>query len=104
MKINRKYYKPAGPVFEKLLKDPEVRFHYEQSKAKSNIAMAVKAARIKANLTQSKLAGLIGTTQSVIARLESGHDTRTPSLPMLAQIAAACGGSLELGFKFKRAS
>jgi DNA-binding XRE family transcriptional regulator len=104
MKINRKYYKPAEPFFKKLLKDPEVRFYYEQEKAKSKIAVAVKAARIKANLTQAKLADRIGTTQSVIARLESGNDTRTPSLPLLAQIAIACGGSLELGFKFKHAS
>ena len=103
MKINKKYYKSADPFFRKLLKDPEVRFHYEQSRAKSRIAMAVKEARTRAHLSQAKLAEKIGTTQSVIARLESGNDERTPSLPLLARIAATCGGHLELGFRFKPA-
>jgi DNA-binding XRE family transcriptional regulator len=104
MKINRKYVKSAEPFFRKLIQDPEVRFCYEQGRAKAKIAMAVKAARIKAHLTQAMLAKRIGTTQSAIARLESGSDTRTPTLPLLHLIAKACGGSLELGFRFKRAS
>jgi transcriptional regulator with XRE-family HTH domain len=86
-----------------MLKNPEVRFHYEQEKAKSKIAMAVKTARLKACLTQTKLAEKVGTTQSVIARLESGSDKRIPTLPFLAQIAIACHGSLEIGFSFKHA-
>lgn len=104
MKINKKYIKSAEPFFRKLIKDPEVRFYYEQEKSKTKIAMAVKAARVRAHLTQANLAKRIGTTQSVIARLESGSDTRTPTLPLLHQIARACGGSLELGFRFKHAS
>jgi transcriptional regulator with XRE-family HTH domain len=47
------------------------------------------------------LARKIGSTQSVIARLESGNDKRTATLPLLAHIAAACKGRLELGFRFK---
>ncbi len=104
MKVNKKYVKSAEPFFKALLKNPEVRFYYEQERAKSKIAMAVKAARTKAHLTQAKLAEKVGTTQSVIARLESGSDKRIPTLPFLAQIAAACHGSLEVGFRFKRAS
>ena len=30
-------------------------------------------------------------------------EVRTPSLPLLARIAAACGAEFEFGFKFKRA-
>jgi ribosome-binding protein aMBF1 (putative translation factor) len=103
MKINKKYYKSADPFFKKLMNDPEVRFHYEENKAKSKLAMAVKTARLRAHLSQAKLAEKIGTTQSVIARLESGTDQRTPTLPLLAHIATACGGNLEIGFKFKHA-
>ena len=104
MKINKKYYKSAEPFIKKLLKDPEVRFYYEEEKAKSDIAAAVRAARLKANLTQTQLAIKAGTTQAVIARLESGTDQRTPTLPLLAHIAAACGGKFEYGFKFRHAS
>jgi len=103
MKVNKKYVKSAEPFFKAMLKNPEVRFYYEQEKAKSKIAMAVKTARLKACLTQAKLAEKIGTTQSVIARLESGSDKRIPTLPFLAQIATACHGSLEVGFSFKHA-
>lgn len=59
---------------------------------------------MKANLTQAELAKLIGTTQSVIARLEGGSDKRVPSIPLLARIAAACGGHFEFGFSFLKAS
>lgn len=103
MKINKKFYESADPFFKKLMKDPEIRFHYEETKAKGKIAAAVKMARLRAHLSQAKLAEKIGTTQSVIARLESGTDQRTPTLPLLAHIATACGVDLEIGFKFKHA-
>ncbi|MEK7766367.1 MAG: helix-turn-helix transcriptional regulator [bacterium] len=98
-----KHYESPARFFRKLLKDPEVRFHYEQERARTDIAMAVREARRRAKLTQASLARKIGSTQSVIARLESGTDSRTPSLPLLAHIAAACHGRLELGFRFKHA-
>ena len=96
-------YRSAKPFFEKILKDPGVRVLYEEEHAKTEIANAVRSARLKAGLTQLELATKIGTKQSVIARLESGGDKRTPSLPLLARIAAACGAEFEFGFKFKRA-
>ena len=98
-----KAYRSAKPFFEKILKDPTVRVLYEEEHAKTEIANAVRSARMRADLTQAELAKKIGTTQSVIARLESGGDKRTPSLPLLARIAAACGAEFEFGFKFKRA-
>lgn len=54
--------------------------------------------RNKAHLTQSQLAEKAGTTQPVIARLESGADTRIPSLALLARIAAASQAKLHLWF------
>ncbi len=99
----RKLYGSPAKFFKALMKDPEVRFHYEEEKAKTHIAMAVRTARLKAHLTQAGLAKKIGSTQSAIARLESGQDDRTPSLPLLARIAATCGAHLELGFRFKHA-
>jgi DNA-binding Xre family transcriptional regulator len=55
---------------------------------KAHIAMQISRLRTKAGLTQKQLANLVGTTQSVISRLEnteySGH-----TMSMLEKIAAA---------------
>ncbi len=73
---NKKLLKSAKPFFQKLLKDKEIRIQFEEEKAKTEIADAVRTARMKADLTQAELAQLIGTSQSVIARLEGGSDKR----------------------------
>ena len=101
---NKKSYKAAKPFFQKILKDKKVRIQFEEEKSKTEIAHAVRTARMKADLTQAQLAKLIGTTQSAIARLEGGSDKRVPSIPLLARIAAACGGHFEFGFSFSKAS
>ncbi len=101
---NKKSYRSAKPFFKKILQNKEVRIQFEEEKSKTEIAHAVRAARMKADLTQAELAKLIGTTQSVIARLEGGSDKRVPSIPLLARIAAACGAHFEFGFSFTKAS
>ncbi len=103
MKKNRQT-KSAKEFFNKLLKDPTTRMLFEVEKSKTEIAFAVRSARQKADLTQSQLAKKIGTTQSVIARLESGADKRIPSIPLLSKIASACGAQFEFGFTFLKAS
>lgn len=100
--MNKARTRPAGPFIKKLLEDPEVRMYYLEEKAKSDIAMAVYTARKRAKLTQEGLAKKAGTTQGVIARLESGRDSRVPSMPLLASVAKACGGFFEFGFTFKK--
>ncbi len=102
--MKKKQYKPAKHFFQKLLKDKAIRIHYEEERVKTEIAHAVRTARMKADLTQTELAKSIGTTQSVIARLESGSDKRVPSIPLLARIAAACGAHFDFGFIFSKAS
>ena len=96
-----KAYRPARPFIEKQLNDPEIRVLYEQERAKTVIAEAVRQARIHAGLTQMELAELADTTQAVISRIESGSDARTPSLPLLARIAGACKAQLTVGFAFR---
>lgn len=103
-KTKRKPYVPADPFFKKAMKNPELKILYEEEIAKMSLAVAVRAARKRAHLTQAALAKKIGTSQSLVARLESGMDERTPTLPLLARIAASCGGKLELGFRFKHAT
>ena len=60
-----------------------------------DLALLVREMREDAGLTQVELARMVGTTQSVIARLEDaeymGH-----SLSMLERVAGACGVNLKL--------
>jgi ribosome-binding protein aMBF1 (putative translation factor) len=66
--------------------DIELRQMTEEASVNAHVAQLVYDARTEAGLSQQKLAGMIGTTQSVISRLEdadySGH-----SLSMLNRIA-----------------
>ncbi len=98
----KKSYRPARPFVEKLLKDPEVRIYFEEERVKTEIAMAVRNARIHAGLTQVELAEQADTTQAVVSRIESGTDSRVPSLALLGRIAAACKAKLMFGFEFKK--
>jgi ribosome-binding protein aMBF1 (putative translation factor) len=102
-KTKKKTYVSAEPFFKKAMKNPTLRIFYEEEMAKMKIATVVRNARVHAHLTQAALAKKIGTSQSMIARLESGEDERTPTLPLLARIATTCGGKLELGFNFGHA-
>jgi transcriptional regulator with XRE-family HTH domain len=53
-------------------------------------------ARAAAGVTQAEVAKRIGTTQSTIARLESGRGKHSPSLATLQKYARALGCRLEL--------
>jgi ribosome-binding protein aMBF1 (putative translation factor) len=60
-----------------------------------DLALLVREMREDAGLTQAELARKVGTTQSVIARLEDAEYTGH-SLTMLERIATVCGVALKL--------
>jgi ribosome-binding protein aMBF1 (putative translation factor) len=62
-----------------------------------NVARAVIKARATAGLTQEQLAKRMETTQSVIARLESGRSR--PSTQTLERLATATGTRLKITFE-----
>ena len=99
MKKARKSYGTVRQVFARDFEDPEFVMLFEEERARSELARAVAKARQAAGLTQAELAEKVDTSQSAIARLESGRDRRMPSLPFLARIAAATGRRLVLGFE-----
>jgi ribosome-binding protein aMBF1 (putative translation factor) len=78
----------------KMLEDPEIKREYDALEPEYAIISSIIKARIKRDLTQSQLAAAMGTTQSVIARLESGN--ANPSLRSLKKIALALGGRLQV--------
>lgn len=60
-------------------------------------ANLLREARLRAGLTQADLAERAGTTQSAIARWETGG--AQPSLETLSRLVRACGLELRLGLE-----
>ena len=57
------------------------------------IAKELHKARTKARLSQAQVAERMGTTQSVVSRIEHGGNV---SVDTLVRYAKACGGKLQL--------
>lgn len=65
--------KTLEEVKKELLADDTFRQEYDAMAEEFTIASRLIEARSQAHLTQSQVAQRMGTTQSVVARLESGH-------------------------------
>jgi len=70
--------------------DPERIASYERARANAEVAQAIYDLRTEAGLSQRALAERVGTTASVICRLEDA-DYDGHSLSMLRRVAAALG-------------
>jgi transcriptional regulator with XRE-family HTH domain len=77
--------------------DPERIASFECAIADASIAQNIYDLRTKAGLSQRELATLVGTTASVICRLEDA-DYEGHSMAMLRRIAAAVGQRVEVRF------
>jgi DNA-binding XRE family transcriptional regulator len=75
----------------------------EQTQAEDTVARKIYDLRTKAGLTQKQLAELVGTTHSVISRLEDA-DYEGHSLAMLNRIAAAMHKRVQIRFVSARHS
>ena len=69
----------------------------EEARADEDVARKIFQLRTKARLTQEELAKVIGTTASVICRLEDS-DYEGHSLAMLRRIAGALNKRVEIRF------
>jgi ribosome-binding protein aMBF1 (putative translation factor) len=76
-------------------RDPELQEMVRESSINAQVSLIIYDVRKQAGLTQKQLADLIGTTQSVIARLEDA-DYEGHSLSMLARIAAALDRKIKI--------
>lgn len=77
--------------------DPERQRAYEQELLNAEIASLLYRLRTDAGLSQRELAKRVGTTASVICRLEDS-DYEGHSLAMLRRIAAALDRRVEIHF------
>ena len=76
---------------------PDREAGYNEVRADMEVALKIYDLRTKAGLTQKELAKMIGTTPSVISRLEDA-DYQGHSLAMLRRIAEAMGKRVEIRF------
>lgn len=75
--------------------DVETRELYEQAKVNVHVAQLIYDARTEAGLSQTELARMVGTTQSVISRLEDA-DYEGHSLSMLNRVAQALNREVKI--------
>lgn len=78
------------------LKNPEVKKHYDLSGKQLDIAYQVVKLRKRYGISQSQLAKKLGTTQSNVARIESGQQNFTTVT--LTKIARAFKRDLRIEF------
>ena len=86
----------VADLHKKWSEDHEYRKAYDRLGPEFEISRSLIEARTRANLTQAELAQRMNTTQSVVARLESGR-TR-PSTRTLQKIAQATRTRLRISF------
>jgi predicted transcriptional regulator len=83
-------------IINEQCKDEEFAKHFEREMLINEIAKMIIQLRQQAKLTQQQLAEKAGTTQPVVARLESGTDHRMPSLELLTRLATAANAKLKI--------
>jgi ribosome-binding protein aMBF1 (putative translation factor) len=91
---------PIEEVARKWLKDPEFQHAYDALEEEFALAAAMIKARADADMTQEQVAAAMGTTQAVIARLESGRVL--PSTRTLNRFAKATRTWLRITFEPKK--
>jgi transcriptional regulator with XRE-family HTH domain len=78
-------------------KDPAYRAEYDALEEEFTVMAAIAKARRRAGLSQAELARRMNTTQSTVARLESGRGQ--PSTRTLVRFAKATGHTLKISFQ-----
>ncbi len=87
----------VSDLHEKWSQEPDYREAYQDLRPEFELARSVIEARTNAGLTQAQLAERSNTTQSVIARLESGRTL--PSTRTLTKIAESTSTRLMVSFE-----
>ena len=95
-------YNPAprdNELRNEVLADPEARAIYEATKLQIELAIQLKGARLKKNMTQEEVASILHTQKPAISRLETCHGNvkSFPSILTLVKFASAIGYELKIG-------
>ncbi len=88
---------PVEDVARRWMKDPKFVAAYDALEDEFSVAAALIKARGQADMTQEQVARAMGTTQAVVARLESGR--AMPSTRTLERFAKATHTRLRISFE-----
>jgi DNA-binding XRE family transcriptional regulator len=89
MRAKRKTTSAVTILHQRYVKgDPARKAALEAARVQAEVARTIYRLRTEAGMTQQQLAKLVGTTQSVISRLED-EEYEGHSLAMLSRIAGA---------------
>ena len=86
--------KKLSELKSELMADEVFKKEYESLEQEFNFAAKMIEVRLQERLSQEQVARRMGTTQSVVARIESGRPL--PSLRTLMRYAAAVGRTLDI--------
>jgi transcriptional regulator with XRE-family HTH domain len=89
-------------LHQRWLKTPGYEAAFDESLVEFELARQLIETRVKSGLSQGELAAKMGTSQSTIARLESGASM--PSMRTLTKFAQATNSQLQILFKPVRKS
>ena len=79
----------GSELVSKLLADAAVKAEYDRLRPVMELAWTLVEARNRAGMTQAEVAGKMGTTQSAIARIESGR--ASPTMETVRRFVHATG-------------
>ena len=80
-----------------MMNDPEYAKYYNDQEEEFNIARELIRASAKSGLTQEEVAKCMGTTQSAVARMESGKPL--PSIRSLKRYAQATASKAKISLE-----
>lgn len=87
-------YVTLEDIRREMRRDPALKKAYDALQPKYDIIRAILDARTKKGMTQTEIARRAGTTQSAIARFESGRTN--PTLDFASRLSRAVGAKLEI--------
>jgi transcriptional regulator with XRE-family HTH domain len=89
----------ANTFLDELLRDPAVKAEYDRQAPRFELYKEFLRARQRAKLDQKTVAARMGTTDSVIARMESASAKTMPSWRSIERFAAATGHRARVVFE-----
>jgi ribosome-binding protein aMBF1 (putative translation factor) len=86
-----------GKLRDRRMRNPGATTGYQEAKAAYEVGKMIRQLREAQQLSQRELAERMGTTQSVVGRLEAGGSR--PTLATLERVAQALGLRVEVSFR-----
>jgi transcriptional regulator with XRE-family HTH domain len=74
---------------DQVLQDPDVQAGFNEQAVAAQLGGLLRTARVRARLSQQKLAQLTGLSQADVSRLESGFGKKGPTIDTLVRCARA---------------